>query len=98
MNIKQSVIAGVVFVGLSIGVSGQNRTADYTQWRGSNRDGAAAGFAAPASWPERLTQKWKVEVGTGYATPLVVGNRLYLFSRQGDDEVMSALDPANGKV
>ena len=98
MNIKRNAAVGVVFVGLSIAVAGQNRTSDYTQWRGPNRDGAAAGFTAPATWPEKLTQKWKVEVGTGYATPLVVGNRLYMFSRQGGDEVMSALDPANGKV
>ena len=38
-------------------------------------------------------RKWKVEVGLGYATPLVVGNRIFMFTRQGDDEVMSALDP-----
>ncbi|MEP7307798.1 MAG: PQQ-binding-like beta-propeller repeat protein [Acidobacteriota bacterium] len=98
MNFKHNVIVGLVFLGASISVLGQSRTADYTQWRGANRDGAAAGFTAPTSWPEKLTQRWKIEVGTGYATPLVVGNRLYLFSRQGDDEVMSALDPANGKV
>ena len=49
------------------------------------------------AWPERLTQKWKLEVGTGYATPLVVGNRVYVFARQGDNEVMIALDAETGK-
>lgn len=71
---------------------------DYTQWRGPNRDGAVASFTAPQTWPEQLTRRWKVEVGLGYATPLVVGNRIYMFSRQGDNEVMSALDTATGKV
>lgn len=71
---------------------------DWTQWRGPNRDGAVPSFKEPASWPERLTQRWKVEVGLGYATALVVGERIYMFSRQGDDEVMSALDAASGKV
>ena len=52
----------------------------------------------PKAWPEKLTQKWKVEVGSGYATPLVVGNRIYQFSRQGEREVMSALDADTGKV
>ncbi|OFV93560.1 MAG: hypothetical protein A3H95_09380 [Acidobacteria bacterium RIFCSPLOWO2_02_FULL_64_15] len=75
--------------------SGQQAPADWPQWRGPNRD-AAGSFTVPATWPEQLTQKWKVEVGLGYATPLVVGNRVYMFSRQGDNEVMSALDPANG--
>ena len=52
---------------------------------------------APATWPETLTQKWRIEVGTGYATPLVVGNRVYVFSRQGENEVMTALDADTGK-
>jgi outer membrane protein assembly factor BamB len=99
MSFKQRAWVGVVvFTGLTAAVAGQNRSLDYTQWRGADRDGGAASFAAPAAWPERLTQKWKVQVGLGYATPLLVGNRIYLFSRQGDNEVMSALDPDSGKV
>jgi outer membrane protein assembly factor BamB len=70
---------------------------DWTQWRGPNRDGATASFTAPAAWPEKLNQRWKVEVGQGYATPLVAGDRIYMFSRQGENEVMSALDAASGK-
>jgi outer membrane protein assembly factor BamB len=42
--------------------------------------------------------RWKVEVGEGYATPIVVGNRVYTHTRQGANEVMSALDSASGKV
>ena len=98
MNIKRFALLGVVvFAGLSAVVAGQNGT-DFTQWRGVNRDGAVASFAEPRAWPDKLTQKWKVDVGLGYATPLVVGNRIYMFSRQGDDEVMSALDAQSGKV
>jgi outer membrane protein assembly factor BamB len=99
MSFKQRALAGVlVFAGFTAVIAGQNRSADYTQWRGPNRDGAAASFAASTTWPERLTQKWKVPVGLGYATPLLVGNRIYLFSRQGGNEVMSALDSDSGKV
>ncbi|PWT86133.1 MAG: hypothetical protein C5B57_01645 [Blastocatellia bacterium] len=94
----RALVSIVVFAGFTSSIVGQNRAPDLTQWRGQNRDGAVTGFTVPATWPERLTQKWKVEVGTGYATPLVVGNRLYLFSRQGNDEVMSAMDPESGKV
>ena len=71
-------------------MAGQNRSADYTQWRGPNRDGGVASFTPPASWPEKLTQKWKVEAGLGYATPLIVGNRIYLFSRVGDERNLRA--------
>ena len=71
---------------------------DWPQWRGPNRDGAVASFREPASWPQALTARWKVEVGTGYATPLVVGDRIYAFARQGNDEVMMALDAGSGTV
>lgn len=71
---------------------------DWTQWRGPARDGLIRAFKEPASWPMTLTKRWNVEVGTGYATPLVVGDRLYVFTRQGDNEVMTAFDAASAKV
>ena len=82
--------------GLSPAIAQVSNT-DWPQWRGSNRDGAAT-FSIPATWPERLNQKWKVEVGIGYAAPLVAGDRVYTFSRQNEDEVMRALDAATGKT
>jgi outer membrane protein assembly factor BamB len=87
-----------LIVGLSILISVPLVAQNWPQWRGPNRDGAITSFSEPATWPESLRQQWKVEVGTGYATPLLVGDRLYQFSRIGDSEVMQALDPATGKT
>jgi outer membrane protein assembly factor BamB len=70
---------------------------DYPQWRGPNRDGAASEFAEPASWPDTLTRRWKVDVGEGYATPLVVGDTVYVFTRRNGTEVMTALEAETGK-
>jgi outer membrane protein assembly factor BamB len=39
-----------------------------------------------------------VEVGDGYATPLVVGDTVYVFTRQGDDEVMTGLSAETGEI
>jgi outer membrane protein assembly factor BamB len=72
-------------------------TRDWTQYRGPNRDGVATTFTAPAAWPDTLVQKWRVEVGTGYASPIVVGSRVYVFSRRGEVEGMSAHDAASGR-
>lgn len=71
---------------------------DWPQWRGPNRDGAVAAFREPARWPEALKQQWRVDIGLGYATPVLVGPRLYLFTRQGEEEVMTAIDAASGKA
>src|SRR5579871_6764749 len=70
---------------------------DWPQWRGPNRDAHATGFKAPATWPKELTQKWKVTVGDGVATPALVGDRLYVFGRQSGSEVVRCLDAADGK-
>jgi outer membrane protein assembly factor BamB len=70
---------------------------DWPQWRGPNRDGAAP-FREPKVWPEKLTVKWKVLVGEGYASPIFAGGRILQFARQGDDEVAMSVDPENGKI
>jgi outer membrane protein assembly factor BamB len=77
--------------------TGQVLSQDWPQWRGPNRDGKAVGFTAPETWPQQLTQKWKVTVGAGDSTPALVGDRLYVFARQGGDEITLCLDAATGK-
>jgi len=88
----------IAVAGLTAVLSAQNATPDWPQWRGPNRDGTLASFTEPRAWPESLIRQWKVEVGTGYATPIIVGNRVYAFTRQGVNEVMRALDAGSGKV
>jgi len=55
------------------------------------------GFTAPKAWPKTLTAKWTVEVGSGDATPALVAGKLYVFARQGDNEVTLCLDAGSGK-
>lgn len=93
---NQTFAALAVVTGLATAVPATAQ--DWPQWRGPARDGVVPSFQAPAAWPDALTQKWSVEVGSGYATPILVGDRLYVFTRQGDDEVMAAHDAASGKV
>ena len=95
---RRTAIVIMFVAGLTVAGEAQQAASSVTQWRGANRDGVTTGFTAPAAWPEQLTQRWKIDIGTGYATPLVVGNRLYVFSRQGEDEVMSGIDAETGKV
>ena len=70
---------------------------DWPQWRGRDRDGKVMGFTAPATWPAALQQKWKVTVGSGDATPALVGDKLYVFTRQGDNETLLCLSAADGR-
>src|SRR5580704_11815627 len=86
---------GIIVVGIVSCTSLQAQ--DWSQWRGPNRDGVAP-FTEPKAWPEKLTAKWKVTIGEGYASPLYANGRILEFARQGDDEVAMAIDPSNGKI
>jgi outer membrane protein assembly factor BamB len=71
---------------------------DWPQWRGPERDGRIPGLAARGDWPASLAPGWKVKVGEGHASPVVVGDRVYVFSREGEDEVVRALALATGET
>lgn len=86
------IVGSVVLVGASCGFA-----QDWPQWRGCDRDGKVAGFTAPQNWPQALAQKWKIAVGSGDATPALVGDRLYVFTRQDDDETVLCLNAADGQ-
>lgn len=70
---------------------------DWPQWRGPNRDGKVSASGAPQTWPSELTQTWKVAVGSGDSTPALVGDRLYVYARQGSEQVMMCLKTTDGK-
>lgn len=73
---------------------------DWPQWRGPNRDGISTEKGLlkqwPASGPKLL---WQVgEIGSGYSTPSIVGDRVYLMGNEGTaEEFIAALDTKNGK-
>ena len=82
----------------SLQATDQDSSLDYPQWRGPGRDGSAAAFVEPETWPEQLNRTWQVDVGTGYGTPIIISGRAYTFTRQEGDEVLSAVDTATGRV
>lgn len=80
---------------------GLARAADWPQWAGPDRN-----FQAPAperplatDWPEAGPEKlWQRELGLGYSSMAVVGDRLYTQYRIGDDEFVLAVDTATGET
>jgi outer membrane protein assembly factor BamB len=93
----RAIRAGFIFGCLSLFVGSRAFGQDWPQWRGTNRDAKVSGFVVPPTWPKALTQKWKVNVGNGVATPALVGDRLYVFARRDNDEVACCLDATSGK-
>lgn len=72
---------------------------DWNQWRGPNRDGIATGFKAPSAWTQQsLTKVWTVTVGEGHSSPIVTGDRVFVFAREEGKEVMRCLALNDGAV
>jgi outer membrane protein assembly factor BamB len=87
--VRRALTIGLLLVAATAG-------ADWPQWRGPGRDGRAD-LGARAAWPATLKPGWKASIGLGHATPVVAGERVFTFAREGPDEVASAFDLATGQ-
>jgi outer membrane protein assembly factor BamB len=90
-------LVGALSLMAIVALDAQRPSRDYLQWRGQQRDGAASSFVEPKSWPDTLTRRWKVDVGEGYGTPLIVGDVVYVFTRLDGQEGVTALDASTGR-
>ena len=88
------LIAGIVFV------AGQAQAPQpvpgWPQWRGPARDGSVTGL--PVEWPATLTKQWEVPVGAGHSSPVISGSRVVVLAREGEREVVRALDLSSGRL
>src|SRR6266850_6067597 len=73
---------------------------DWPQWRGPQRDGVSKETGLLKQWPKDGPKlQWKLaDIGSGYSTPAVVGDRLYLLANEGpDSEFVQAHAVKDGK-
>ncbi len=94
-----TAIAAIALCFSTLPVTGS--AADWPQWRGPQRDGNSQEKGLLKQWPaEGPKLLWQVnDIGDGYSTPVVVGNRVYLMSNRGmDNEFVAAHSTSDGKV
>jgi outer membrane protein assembly factor BamB len=82
---------------LTIVAAGAVAAQEWNQWRGPDRTGIASSFTPPPTWPDRPTKVWQVEAGAGHSSPVVSTGRVFLFSRIGGQEAVTAFDVTSGK-
>jgi outer membrane protein assembly factor BamB len=94
--INPRIAIGILFTLLALSpvISAQ----EWTQWRGPGRDGFVSEKSAPAAWPEQLQRIWRVEIGEGYSSPVVAGGRVFVHGRRDPEEIVAAINLADGKV
>lgn len=75
------------------------RAGEWPQILGPARDGVAVGESLADRWPAAGPRTlWSRPVGAGYAGVAGTADRLILFHRVDDREVVEALDPATGEA
>lgn len=82
------------------GMIGTADAGDWPQWRGPARDGVSAETGLLKEWPAGGPPLlWHIgNAGSGYATPAVVGDRIYLLGNEGvEDEFVRAWSTRDGK-
>ncbi len=73
---------------------------DWPQWRGPQRNGVSTETGLLKEWPkDGPKRRWNVaDAGSGYSTPAVVADRLYLLGNEGlENEFVQALSVEDGK-
>ncbi len=74
------------------------RADDWPQFLGPQRNGNSNEKGLLAAFPkDGPPVVWQRNVGEGYSGPVIAGDRLILFHRVGDEEVVECLKAATGK-
>ena len=94
--IGRALVVSAALMALAAAATVEAISQNWPQWRGPGRDGSIT-VALPAQWPEALKKRWEVAVGAGHASPVVSGNRVVVLAREGDQEIVRALDIESGK-
>src|SRR6266851_4477543 len=74
------------------------QAADWTQWRGPNRDDVSQETGLLKEWPKEGPKLlWTCEeAGIGFSGPAIVGDRLYSMGSDDKKEYVFAVDVKNG--
>jgi outer membrane protein assembly factor BamB len=91
-------VLGVVLAAV-FGAAQTAPPAEWSQWRGANRDGLSAEAALLKEWPgEGPPLAWQASgAGIGFSSFSTSGGRLYTVGSRDDVEYVSAFDRASGK-
>jgi outer membrane protein assembly factor BamB len=82
MTKKTNIYRVVLIVCVSIlAYSFTQKASDWPQFRGPENNMIATGTNYPTEWNDSLNVKWTIDLtGTGWSSPIVVGDRIYLTS------------------
>jgi len=82
----------VCLILLLVAISTASAAENWPKWRGPRGDNIAKGDGLAQAWPEGGPKEiWRVNVGAGYSSPVVVDGVLYMFGQEGKTDALVAL-------
>jgi outer membrane protein assembly factor BamB len=100
MRAPRYVFAAVISLTAGVITSGQSPSGDWPQWQGPDRTGISKETGLLREWPAGgPAQVWSVaNLGGGYGSVAIQGDRIYLQGMKGSNSIVSALNRADGKA
>lgn len=94
---KQTTVTAIA-LGLVAAAAGFARAAeDWPKWRGPRGDAISRETGLMEKWPKGGPKAlWTKKVGGGYASPVAVAGKVYLFTFEGGKETLHAFDARTG--
>jgi outer membrane protein assembly factor BamB len=97
-NLLNSILTAFLVWSTAALFGAENSGEDWPRFLGPRANGIASETGLLDKWPSNGPPVlWEKKIGTGYGAPSVLGNRLVLHHRIGDDEVVECLAADSGK-
>jgi outer membrane protein assembly factor BamB len=104
MRTARILVGPLAVAAVAVALAGPAMGEDWPCWRGPRGDGTSTDSGAPIHWNGTAGAEeniaWRVDVpGTGHASPIVAGGRVFLVSALADshERLLVCLDRADGK-
>jgi outer membrane protein assembly factor BamB len=93
-------IVVLTVLGFAAIIAGQALPGDWPQWRGPDRTGISQETGLIKDWPAAGPQRlWQISnLGAGYGSLAIKGDRIFLQGRVGRQSVVFGLDRSNGRI
>ncbi|HSG69180.1 MAG TPA: PQQ-binding-like beta-propeller repeat protein [Planctomycetaceae bacterium] len=88
----------MVLVAIAVASGSASSAEDWPHWRGLHRNDKVDEHSGWKDGAWKLAERWKINVGEGSTTPVVIGNRLYTMGWKDNRDTVICLDTENGKT
>ena len=88
----------IVSTGVVLMFSAVLHAGDWTHWRGLHRDDMVDESSGWNDGRWQLAESWKINVGEGSTTPVVIGNRLYSMGWKNERDTVVCIETASGEI